>query len=277
MLTASIFATAALLLTKLDAPPVLSGPVFSFATRDAVRRPAHGVLNGSMGNQSAPFLPRMTLPSPASLMRAPPPTRQAGRTNMNLMTYVTPVGIRPDRLWAISLFRKTSTHANFAARRTGVLQQLTTAHAPLTHTLGGTSASTPGVDKAAACADAGFAWSRGEEGTLGDARLLPGCYSYVRLTMQGELIDAGEHDVAICRVDEVPETIIYQSIDSFDQLIDRSIDLCICICLSLYIYVCIYIYTCIYIYEYIRLTCTCDMTHLYVWHDTAKGPCKRRC
>ncbi len=87
----------AVVLKRLEAPPVLTSPVFSLATLDA-----------------------------------------SGATNMNLLTYVSPVGIRPDRLWTISLFRKTASAENFVARRTGVLQQLTHAHAPLTYALGGT-------------------------------------------------------------------------------------------------------------------------------------------
>ena len=46
-----------------------------------------------------------------------------GKTNMNMLTYATPVGIRPQRLWAISLFRKTATHAAWSAGGgRGVLQ-----------------------------------------------------------------------------------------------------------------------------------------------------------
>lgn len=138
---------------------------------------------------------------------------------MNLLTYASPVGIRPYRLWAISLYRDTRSHANFAARRTGVLQQLTIAHAPLTYTLGGTSAADAGIDKRAACAEMGFDWGEwpmGDEAAGGRARerhdrpkgsasawgaewaglggvekLLPDCLAYLRLSLQGQLIDAG--------------------------------------------------------------------------------------
>ena len=36
-----------------------------------------------------------------------------GQTTMNILTYATPVGIKPHRLWAISLFRETQSHANW--------------------------------------------------------------------------------------------------------------------------------------------------------------------
>ena len=120
-----------------------------------------------------------------------------GSTNMNILTYATPAGVKP-RLWAISLFRKTRTHANFVSERSGILQLLSEPHSSLVYTLGGQSAAD--VDKAAACADAGFGWLDGPgEGT---AMVLPGCASYIRLVQVGELQDAGEHDLALCRVEE---------------------------------------------------------------------------
>ena len=122
-----------------------------------------------------------------------------GKTNMNMLTYATPVGIRPQRLWAISLFRKTATHAAWSAGGgRGVLQQLAEQHAVLTHVLGATSGAD--ADKEAACEACGFGWSE-SAGDGGDERLLPGCVAYLRLVQQGELIDAGEHDVAICAVE----------------------------------------------------------------------------
>lgn len=127
----------------------------------------------------------------------------AGQTNMNILTYATPVGIRPHRLWAISLFRETQTHANWLSSGTGVLQQLSSRHAPLMWALGGTSSSEAHADKAAACAALGLPWIEEAETIGGCERLLPGCVSYFRLTQQGALIDAGSHDVAICRLENV--------------------------------------------------------------------------
>ena len=123
-----------------------------------------------------------------------------GKPNMNMLTYATPVGIKPERLWAVSIFRETLTHANWLASGTGVLQQLADAHAPLTFTLGGSSGAA--VDKARACAELGFAWEAAPE--CGGAELvLPGCVAYLRLVQRGELIRAGEHDVAICAIEKV--------------------------------------------------------------------------
>ena len=48
-----------------------------------------------------------------------------GTTNMQILTYATPVGISP-RTWAVSLYRPTLTHANWLAQKRGVLQLLRT-------------------------------------------------------------------------------------------------------------------------------------------------------
>ena len=130
-----------------------------------------------------------------------------GTTNMQILTYATPLGVQP-RTWAISLYRPTKTHANFAARRSGVLQLLTQKHVELMYTLGGQSGTD--VDKEAACAEAGFAWLDAPE-SLGDAwdaegpQLLPGCAAYLRLVQVDgdELRSFGEgalHDLAVCSV-----------------------------------------------------------------------------
>ena len=119
-------------------------------------------------------------------------------TNMNICTYATPVGIRPQRRWTLSLYRGTRSHANFAARRRGVLQLLREAHAPATHALGGVSAARVGaVDKAAACEALGLEWE-----TCGDwdERVLPGCAAYLRLVAVDGSVDCGDHEVFTCRV-----------------------------------------------------------------------------
>jgi hypothetical protein len=56
---------------------------------------------------------------------------------MNIITYVTPVGIRPTRRWVMSLYKTTQSYQNFAASGAGVLQLLRRRHAPLIYPLGG--------------------------------------------------------------------------------------------------------------------------------------------
>ena len=82
-----------------------------------------------------------------------------GSTNQNIVTYAGPVGIRPERTWALSLYRGTRSHANFASRRVGVLQLLREEHAVACHALGGVSTEKDvGADKGAACGELGLAW-----------------------------------------------------------------------------------------------------------------------
>jgi len=122
----------------------------------------------------------------------------SGEQNMNVLTFATPVGVRPVRVWAISLWRGTATHAAFSEQRTGVLQQLAAHHAPLILPLGGHSMKNEGGGwKAKQCDELGFAWEDGPD----SESVLPGCLAYYKLKQQGELINAGEHDVAICTVD----------------------------------------------------------------------------
>ena len=147
----------------------------------------------------------------ALLVDAPPPllsvptyslatlNADGASTNMNILTYATPVGIKPVRRWAIALYRDTRTHANFVARGSGVLQMLCEEHAPLVYTLGGCSGAE--LDKAAACAERGFGWVDGAGAEAHPERLLPGCAAYLHLVQEGELTSCGEHDVAICRVE----------------------------------------------------------------------------
>ncbi|KAH8044371.1 hypothetical protein JL721_12873 [Aureococcus anophagefferens] len=116
-------------------------------------------------------------------------------TNMNICTYATPVGIRPQRRWTLSLYRGTRSHANFAARRRGVLQLLREAHAPATHA-GGVSGRESAPSARRACEALGLEWE-----TCGDwdERVLPGCAAYLRLVAVDGSVDCGDHEVFICR------------------------------------------------------------------------------
>ena len=164
---AAVVLLPALKLAPMEGPPVLNSPVYSLATRN-----------------------------------------DDGSTNMQILTYATPAGVSP-RMWAISLYKPTQTYANFVAQRTGILQQLCRPHASLVYTLGGRSGAD--VDKAAACKEAGFPWSDATTGTGGDEeaaalpQVLPGCATYLRLVQVGDLVDAGEHALALCRVEAMLE------------------------------------------------------------------------
>lgn len=109
-----------------------------------------------------------------------------GQTNMNIVTYASAVGIRPERMWCLSLYKGTKTHANFGQRKRCVLQLLTEEHTDLVWTLGGTS----GGDK-----QKSLEWEPRE---WCDEFLLPRCSAYVSLE-ETERYGAGDHDVVLCR------------------------------------------------------------------------------
>ena len=61
-------------------------------------------------------------------------------------------------------------------------------------------------DKEAVCATLGHAWMKIKDGEGKDVAehktplLLPKCAGYLRLTMKGDVIDVGGHDVVLCQV-----------------------------------------------------------------------------
>ena len=147
-----------------------------------------------------------------------------GSTNMNIITYVVPVGIRPTRKWIISLWQGTLSHSNFSKRRRGVLQLLRRRHAALIPLLGKQSGAK--VDKQQESAAAGFPWTAlvpdslhsgregggttAESGGAGSIEsksplLLPGCAAYYPLSFPegSEYQNAGEHDAAMCDLEGV--------------------------------------------------------------------------
>ncbi|CAM9708768.1 unnamed protein product, partial [Heterosigma akashiwo] len=123
-----------------------------------------------------------------------------GQTGMNILTYATPVSVTPDRVWTIGLYKGTQSRDNFAARKEGVLQVLTEPHHSLVKLLGGSSGYD--VNKQEECASLGFAWESLDK-TEKYPMVLPKCAQYLHLTLLGDLVDAGSHDVAICKVESM--------------------------------------------------------------------------
>lgn len=125
-----------------------------------------------------------------------------GSTNLNILTYATPVSATPQRVWSLGLFKETLSHANFMRTRSCVLQLLTEDHISLIKLLGGTSGRN--VDKCAECAKLGFEWEERQQQRQGKhIKLLPGCAYYLEMTGMGDVVDAGSHVVAICQVNEM--------------------------------------------------------------------------
>ncbi|KAK1743739.1 hypothetical protein QTG54_005336 [Skeletonema marinoi] len=45
-------------------------------------------------------------------------------STMNILTYASPVAIKPHRMWSISLYKGTLSHENFIKEKRGILQLL---------------------------------------------------------------------------------------------------------------------------------------------------------
>ena len=137
-----------------------------------------------------------------------------GTTNMNILTYATPVSAQPQRVWSLGVYRETLTEENLQRKPGGVLQLLTKDHIDLVSILGGSSGRD--VNKEEECAKAGFEWIDGEY--FDGIQVLPGCASYICFTVQGGMIDAGSHlIVPYCQV-EAMYTTSGDNIQSSDHL-----------------------------------------------------------
>lgn len=183
-------------LVETSTPPLLDVPTYSLATQ--------GTLSLSDDNEQ----------------------KSTSTTAMNILTYATPVSIRPDRIWSIGLYKGTTTHENFVTQKEGVLQLLKPEHAPIVKLLGGSSSRE--VDKAEGCKRLGFRWISKEMnvivGNLGGVGkdntmpcdLLPNCACYLKLSLVGELIDCGSHDVALCKVESISVATEGSQIDGLE-------------------------------------------------------------
>ena len=184
---------------------------------------------------STPPLLDVPVFSLATLGDGPP----SGEGTMNILTYASPVSIQPQRMWSIALYKGTMSHENFARERRGVLQMLRPEHARcragneavggLIRTLGGCSGRD--VDKRALCAELGYDWEtlpKGEEDGEEAGHwplVLPSCLYYLKLELVGDLIDCGNHEVALCRVAGMltPEGKAGNAAEELDSLSTRQL------------------------------------------------------
>ena len=129
-------------------------------------------------------------------------------TNMNIVTYATPVSVRPDRVWCIGLFKGTKSEENFRQTRKCILQLLTTRHTSIIPILGGTTGrDDSSITKAEVCKNNGLQWiGSGKSDNNDDSdneifssiKVLPHCAYYIHLTAVGNFVDAGSHVIAPC-------------------------------------------------------------------------------
>eukprot|EP00903_Cladosiphon_okamuranus_P016708 g15401.t1 len=128
-----------------------------------------------------------------------------GSTNMNIVTYASPVGIKPEPLWMISLYKSTLSYENFIREGWGVLQLLRRKHAPLVPILGQSGGRD--TNKAMRSAGEAFPWEQQQPSSKvltmpQSVALVPGCMSYMTLHMVSKQ-PAGDHDAVICRIGSI--------------------------------------------------------------------------
>ena len=178
------------LLDITDTPPLLNVPTYSLATR---------------------------VPQPSQDNTENDTTTAVTTTAMNILTYATPVSIRPDRIWALGLYKGTQTHDCFCQTGQGVLQMLAPEHAPIVKLLGGTSGYE--IDKQSECARLGFPWIRPDEENKQLPHLLPNCVSYLQLSLvDNGLVDCGSHQVALCKVDAMYQNESLENADDDGEM-----------------------------------------------------------
>ena len=125
---------------------------------------------------------------------------------MNIVTYATPVSVRPDRVWSLGLYKDTLSYDNFCRERSCILQLLTERHVALVKVLGGLSGRD--VVKKEECQRRGFEWGslppgEGERSGSPVPLVLPSCAYYLKLTAIGDIVDCGSHSAALCTVKEM--------------------------------------------------------------------------
>lgn len=126
-------------------------------------------------------------------------TDEAGRTGMNILTYATPVSMKPKRIWSIALYKGTVAHENFSRTGQGVLQLLAPEHSKLVEILGRFSGRD--IQKKEECRKLGFPWI---ESNRFKCEILPGCSYYLKIKISDHgMIDCGSHDVALCFVEDM--------------------------------------------------------------------------
>jgi len=110
---------------------------------------------------------------------------------MNIVTYCSPVAIHPARKIVVSLYVDTLSWENFRTTKRGVLQILNKRHLGIVKLLG--TQSGRDIDKLSALADQGHPVTR-----WNSIPILRECSAGILLQGEGELIDCGDHQMAVC-------------------------------------------------------------------------------
>ncbi|KAF8066304.1 BZW1 [Scenedesmus sp. PABB004] len=115
------------------------------------------------------------------------------RATLNMITYASPIALRPRRKFALGLYVQSLTYANVKETGRAVLQILPQTAAALTQLLGKTSGRD--ADKVAELAALG--WAVTEEFGL---PVLADAIGVVDLRVETDFIPAGDHEVVVCDV-----------------------------------------------------------------------------
>ncbi len=170
------------------------------------------ILKASAGFSSLSTIPP---PPPISVPVWSFATASQTKTSMNIMTFCIPVSVSSPKLWALSFYYGTLTKDSFLGcdqddddnddenpgkTAVGILQLLKFDHRHLVPILGKQSGRD--VDKSSLCSQEGFPWSSNQDCNF---KVLPGCALYIEVECQNSqnLMDAGDHVVAICQVTRV--------------------------------------------------------------------------
>ncbi|OEU06867.1 hypothetical protein FRACYDRAFT_252749 [Fragilariopsis cylindrus CCMP1102] len=159
-------------------------------------------------------------------------------TNMNIITYVTPISIRPNRLYAVGLFKKTLSRENFLREKTCILQLLcdSTEHISCVKLLGGQSGydlqkqnvleqeESLNNDHGIGIGELQDLTSSASSSEVVLPKVLPGCVQYLKLSLVGDDIieyedgeeESSSHDIVICKVDEMWTTTTSTSTSSVE-------------------------------------------------------------
>ena len=203
--------SSTIIYSSTDIPPLVDVPVWSMAT-----------LNNNENDNNAT-------------------TRT---TNMNIITYVTPISIRPNRLYAVGLFKKTLSRENFLREKTCILQLLcdNTEHISCVKLLGGSSGYDIQKQNVLEQEESGIgelhdlasSSSEDEKDVTEEVlpKVLPGCVQYLKLSLVGDEIieydnndedgeeESSSHDIVICKVDEMWTTTTSTSTSSVEEEVE---------------------------------------------------------
>lgn len=157
------------------------------------------------------YIPAINIPVQDSAVWSLATLNRDGSTNMNIMTYAYPVSIKPQPLWALSLYQDTLSYENFIREGWGALQLLSQRHQDIVDLLGNTSGYYK--NKIEELKTKGFQletvdlsmYTRPNK-PLSLELLSDALYCLQVEQGDNDIISAGDHDVMLCNIVKVLES-----------------------------------------------------------------------